>query len=393
MGTMTLGIMKLGIISSRIVQRTRDMRGRARIVLGLSLFLGLGGGFGSPKARSADRIILRNLEIISDRTVTVFHEDGIRLDDGRTLSWDEVERATVAERQEEFDRLLGELGEPLYRIRQRLTVGDYQGILEPAETVYPRYVARRSSTAYMVFQGLMWSRLAAGQRESALEPYLLCIEYLRHRPRDAAIPLPGDRRLRWNSETGLSDELTPIWFDPAAARDALPGVGRVVGGMKKPWPPAVPLYYASLAVGAEEPGRVASALRLFDSDRKSLQQLATILVAQQEILANQPGDEVARLQADWASYEGMNRALALYWLGKWKLQNSEASEADEGLLLLLRLPASNAASYPDLAAAALGAAGQFLHQAGRAVEGEILLEELMRTFGTTFHARQRKTQE
>jgi hypothetical protein len=376
-----------------IIHPTGGRRRFVHIVAGLCFILVGSGGFHSPEVQSADRIILRNLEIISDGTVTQFHEDGIRLDNGRTLSWDEVERGTVAERQAEFDQLLAELGEPLYRIRQRLTVGDYQGILEPAESVYPRYVSRRSSTAYMVFQGLMWARLAAGQREAALEPYLLCIEFLRHRPRGAPIPLPGDRRLRWDPETGLSDELLPIWFDGAAARKALPGIGRVVGGMRKPWPPAVPLYYASLAVGAEESGRVASALRLFDSDRESLRQLASILNAQQEILADQSGPGIGQLQATLPRLEGMNRALALYWLGIWKARNAQESDVDEAILHLLRLPASHASSYPDLAAAALDAAGKTLLQADRAVEGEILLEELRRTFGTTFHARQRKIQE
>ena len=34
--------------------------------------------------QAADRIVLRNFEILTDKTVTEFDEDGIRLDDGST---------------------------------------------------------------------------------------------------------------------------------------------------------------------------------------------------------------------------------------------------------------------------------------------------------------------
>src|SRR4051794_10343566 len=87
-------------------------------------------GLISPAAAcSADRLILRNLDIITDRTITAFDEDGLLLDrprDGGTdrITWDEVERGKVALDQSRFDTLLAKLGPPLYRIRQRLKVGD-----------------------------------------------------------------------------------------------------------------------------------------------------------------------------------------------------------------------------------------------------------------------------
>ena len=125
----------------------------------------------------ADRIILRNLDIISDKTVDRFDEDGVRLDDGTVISWDRIEKGRVAEsKQEAFDAMLADLGSDLYRIRQRMSISDYRGLLPHAETLFSRYKARPSDTAYMVFQALMWSRLAIGQREAALEPYHECVE-------------------------------------------------------------------------------------------------------------------------------------------------------------------------------------------------------------------------
>src|SRR5262245_30496673 len=72
----------------------------------------------------ADRIVLRNLKIVTDRTVASFDVDGVKLDDGSVLGWDEIERATIdGDKQDAFDKQLLELGGPLYRIRQRLSTG------------------------------------------------------------------------------------------------------------------------------------------------------------------------------------------------------------------------------------------------------------------------------
>src|SRR5438477_10230876 len=88
--------------------------------------------------RAADRLILRNLDIITDRTVTAFDEDGLLLNRPREggndrITWDEVERGKVALDQPRFDELLAELGTSLFRIRQRLKVGDNNAAGEPAE--------------------------------------------------------------------------------------------------------------------------------------------------------------------------------------------------------------------------------------------------------------------
>ena len=195
-------------------------------------------------------------------------EDGLRLDaplasGSDRLTWDRIERGTVALDQPKFDKLLAELGPPLYRIRQRLRIGDYEALLEPSEQVYQQLAARRSQTAYMVCQALMWSRLAAGRREAAVEPYLHCCELLRSgsiRPAD----LPGERRLAIDPGTALSSELTPVWFDAAAAKAALPEVQQAIRGMTQPRPEGVYVYYATLALAAGEPAeadRVLASLR------------------------------------------------------------------------------------------------------------------------------------
>jgi hypothetical protein len=182
----------------------------------------------------ADRIVLRNLTIIGDKTVASFDEDGIRFAEGGAVTWDEVERGTVAPgKQAEFDKMLQELGEPLYRIRQRLAVEDYQGLLPQAEALYPRYRQRRSETAYLVCQGVMWGRIADRRREEALDPYLRCFELLRA-AQGNTVKLPGERRLQVDLESGLTPELLPVWFDRAAAAKVLDEVFQTIAQMSKP---------------------------------------------------------------------------------------------------------------------------------------------------------------
>ena len=69
-------------------------------------------------------------------SVTSFDEDGVRLDDGMVLGWDRIESARLSgQRQADFDRSLKELGDGLYRIRQRLRVGDYRDLQTHAEAL------------------------------------------------------------------------------------------------------------------------------------------------------------------------------------------------------------------------------------------------------------------
>ena len=130
--------------------------------------------------------------------VTAVDEDGLQLSDplpggGQVVRLDEVDSATIgAEQQPALDKLLAELGDPLFRLRWRLSVGDVDGLDEPAAAVYPRYRGRRSITALLVATATMRGRIHAGQRESAVDPLLQIVEILRSgtaKPGD----LPGER--------------------------------------------------------------------------------------------------------------------------------------------------------------------------------------------------------
>ncbi|HEX5103773.1 MAG TPA: hypothetical protein VFV87_08190, partial [Pirellulaceae bacterium] len=244
-------------------------------------------------APAADRLILRNLDIFTDLTVTAIDEDGVVVTPARQghserITWDEIERGMVALDQSRFDELLRELGPPLYRIRQRLKIGDYESLSTPAELLFPRYAERQSATAYMVCQATMWSRLASGQREAAVEPFFRCFELLRAGAARGRA-LPGNRHMQVDSQTTISPDLLPVWFDAEAAKAALPGVQQAIRGISQPRPEGVYLYYASLALAADE--RVEFE-RVLPSIRGADAQAAVwrdVLLAQREVLGGTSG--------------------------------------------------------------------------------------------------------
>jgi len=334
----------------------------------------------------ADRIILRNLEVISDKRVAEFNEDGIRLDDGTRLQWDQVERAQVDPAQQAaFDRMLGELGTQLYRIRQRLTVGDYRGPLEYAENLYPRYAGRDSDTAYLVFQSLMWARQASGQREAAVEPYVRAFDYLRRRaPGD--IKLPGQRRLSFDRQTGITDELLPVWFDADAARAALPGVLKAVSEMPEPRPEGMRIYYGTLALTAGDWETARRVLGGVQGTHPRLAELLKIAVAQGEVLAGQPGAALQGLEENLEKLDPTNKPLALYWLGRSKLDAPDLERRQQGMLQLLNLPALYGETHPDLGAAGLYHTMVAYSREQRNDAQAALRRELLNHYKQTYHA-------
>jgi hypothetical protein len=341
-----------------------------------------------PAALRADRIILRSLKIISDRTVVSFDDDGVVLDNQQRLAWHDIEKATIApDKQAGFDKLLAELGAPIYRVRQRLSTADFEGLLQPAEALYPRFVTQTSDTAYVIVQSVMWGRIAAGRREEAVEPYLRCYEILRAR-KSAANALPGQRRLQFDPETGLTPDLLPVWFNTASAKNALPGVFRRIAEMPKPRPEGASIYYATLAIAAGDDASASKVLSVITSDQPAIAELRVIVDAQREVMSGKPGIAVAKLGISASQMKPENQPLAWYWLGLGKLRDSSNDVKKAGMLQLLRIPALAGRQHPELAGAALFQVMEALAAQGRASDSVAVRRELLERYGQTYYALQ-----
>jgi hypothetical protein len=358
-------------------------------------------------APAVDRLILRNLDIVFERTVVSLDEDGVVLDGprpggGSRITWDEIERGRVAVDQQRFDRLLSELSGPLYRIRQRLKNGDYVAAGEPAESLYPTFYERKSQSAYLVCQAVMWSRLSTGKREAALEPYLRCYELLRTR---AAVSggLPGPRRLNTDAATAISAELAPIWFDAAAAKEELPKVQQVIRGLSQPRPEGAYVYYASLAIAAGEKSEAEKVLPLLMTGdmvwwRKLVEaeaELRPLFVLDHAGKTQDPhpnplpegegtgGSLLRRLTEIQDSLPRACQPVGLLLQGMASTQLADENDVRAGVLALLTLPAKSAAEQPELAAAGLYHAARALDKLKDGREATILRQELRSRFAAT----------
>jgi hypothetical protein len=345
-------------------------------------------------ASPADRLILRNLDILTDRTVTALDDDGLMLDGprpggGDRITWDEVERGRVALDQLRFDKLLADLGPPLYRIRQRLKIGDYEAEGEPAESLYPRFADSKSQTAYLVCQATMWSRLARGKREAAVEPYLRCSELLRSGMASAK-SLVGSRQLQTDATTAMSPELVPIWFDAVAAKAALPSVQQAIRSTAQPRPAGAYVYYATLAIAAGAVGEAERVLPLLTGEQGDIPTWRDIVLAEAELAADMAGPAVERLKAERDALPEACRPAALFVLGEADAQSTDEETCRDGLLELLTLPAVYGVQQPELAAAGLYRAVQALDKLKDGTGAAAVRRELASRYaGTHFGAKSR----
>jgi hypothetical protein len=354
-------------------------------------------------AFSSDRIVLRDFNVIRGE-VASFDADGLvlaaeRPSGGKLVTWDEVESLQLDDEKQQIDaeKLLKEIGLPLYRLRVRLETGDDEGLSEPAEKLFPIFRERRSVSALIVLQSLVWGQIAHGQREAAVAPWLLEFELLRSRAAKVS-DIPGTRKPRIDAPSALVAELEPVWFDVEAAKAALPAAQKAFQGMSEPVPPGARLYLASLALAAGDQAKAQEYLQ-GDVDAGNLAApLKQILLGQSDVKTNAAA-AVDRLQKTVAELEQTaegNEAkrlylhpLALYWLGRAQLASDQAAIQQAGLLTLLRIPALEGNQSPELSAAALSEAAHFYAKdpplAAR------LRREIAQQFPSSWHARALRT--
>ncbi len=359
-----------------------QLRCQGRVIVLAALALAFSGNW----SLAADRLVLRNLEVISDRTVVSFDENGVVLDNGARLGWEEIEAGSVAQHQAEFDRMVRELGQPLFRIRQRLAVGDLIGLAQPTEALWSRYRSSRGPVAYRVAVSLMWARLAAGRREEAAVPAVWAIENRRHllQPSAELLSLPGKRRPQWDAASGLLLELLPVAWDPSAAARVLEELGATIGQMEQPWPPAARIYYATMAAAAQRFDRAYKALDTGDSE---LATWLAVVQLQEALATGQASPAVAQLETRWRTMDGAERIALLYWLGRYFLQQPNPSP-DHGLVRLVRLAAElepNMDAEP--AASALELIQEELKRRGDMTGSARVRAEILKNFGHTQSAR------
>lgn len=356
-------------------------------LLGFCFSLGLALPISSAQA---DRLILRDLTVIQDVTVIGFDEEGVKVTDQSMIPWYAIELGTVdPEKQADFDRLRDDLGVPLFRVHQRLKVGDYAGAREPAEAVFARYKDRDSNVAYLVCQATMWGRIAAGDRAAALEPYFCCLRMLKTGKIDPS-KLPGTRKLDFDKSTGLTGDLLPIFFDQERAAAALPLVSAAAGSIRG-IPDGVYVYLASLAIAADEIETAESWQKKIRSGHPIVKQWNELLLVNTLVQTNDLPGARGLLEPKIHALEPWNQPVAWYLLGVSGARSEEYIHIENGILDLLHLPAMYGNQHPELAAAALVETNIALRRIQQPEQAAEIRRQLLFYYGGTLHAERVRT--
>lgn len=329
------------------------------------------------------RLVLRDSTLVTG-VILQASPDGVTLrgeGPAKTWGWDEVESG-VAPDQKAFDAFIKDIGDPLFRIRQRLKSGDFSELTGPAEKLFPVFRDRTSGVAEAVCLATHIARDARHLRENALEPLLACLA-MRAIPghtREPRFTVAGNRGLTVSS-LGLAEEFPPVFFDARAAKDALASCRARLGT----WPggkptPGARVYVASLADCAGEHAIAAEiATPLANMGAASWQM---VLAAQREILQGLPGPAVETLAKKLDSLPEPTRMAGIYCIGMAGRKAAPTGRAP--VISFLSLPARYGSSCPEMAAAGLYQAAVCLEEAGDARATLAVRRELLTRFRATY---------
>ena len=341
-----------------------------------------------------DRILLRDLTLVRNVEVDSFNEQGVRLKSGQILTWDRIERATLTEKQTEFDDLKDRLGEPLFRIRQRLSNGDFKDAFSIAKNLEKNISSDNGPTSLMLATALFRGHLANGDRISAILPLLQCASLQNANGNEPN--WIGDLRksispVTFDNQTLLTDELLPIFFDKQVAKETFPSIKNYFDEKKEAVAKPYQFLLGSLAIRAGDVDTAKSILTKMEEDVR-LEQQSKILKSQILISEKKVDEAILELTSLASNNNRQVRIMATYWLGK---ANSIGSpeQRQQGALSFLQIAATYSETYPELAAAGVAEAREIMKIDGDKSAEDSLKNELRERYPNSWHARRDKLEE
>ena len=352
----------------------------------------------------ADELLLRDWTRLTDVTVVELNDDGVTLRDGRLIGWDRIESGQIGvDQQAAFDQSIRDLGEPLFRLRQRLQLSDDDQVLELAESLWPRYRERTGEAAMLVSVGLMRGRLAAGQRASAVLPYLFFLQQLQRSDVDGTSERAGldeasvhraqrEFGVSIDPATGLCGNLLPLWQDSDAAQAASQELLEWLAKQPPPLPLSASVYAATLAAFAGDPDAAQTQLEAIPLASDALIELRTV-VTWQLALQQEPAMSIRSIESNLDKLLPRNQAIALYWLGVAGLNVNNDNRQQIARLHLLQIPAEHPGEA-DAAAAALHEVVEYYrtHAANATAATDLITvrAELLKAYPNSWFAEQER---
>jgi hypothetical protein len=305
------------------------------------------------------------------------------------LSWEEIESGKLDRDQARFDAMQRDLGEPLYQLIRALKQNDHAAALVPAEKLFPTYINRRSHTAEIVANGLLWGLLARGERERAVVPLFVLVRIDLQKTRgERPIPLPG-RRFPLEARRCFSTEFLPIFLNKEAARATLPQARELASDATLPRVREVAtevsgregghLYLAALAIAAGDLELGSAELSKLPEEARQFPEARAVIAAQLKMAKDGPAAGIPEFEQLLSSDSAPTRVMARLALGAARVSLPDEAERRAGVIDLLHVPALNGESHPDTAAAAIELACKTLEDLGDA-ESRVIRQELKARF-------------
>ncbi len=299
-------------------------------------------------------------------STAVFKADGLAITlaagGSRTVPWDMVagvEGVTIGAAEKEWLAV----AEDLWRARSRAQRGDFLMARPLFEKHFERFRGGNSESALIVAEGLLRSRLAAGEFEKAIVP---AIEVARLRRAGVTTDRYAALVPVLDETTLLCPQLAPAWAPDDRTRLLATEVGAVGGD---PAVARLAQLYAMLLRGER-----AAAGSEGDAGTALLAAIASIDCSSEEARAKARKDLAAATKElpPWA------KAWASHALGRALVAQSDAARRMDGTLELLRVAAEHSGDAPLLARRSLELAAATLRGLGdtesaAAIEREVVV--------------------
>tara|TARA_Y100001934_G_scaffold280739_1_gene388240 strand:- start:10815 stop:11990 length:1176 start_codon:yes stop_codon:yes gene_type:complete len=293
----------------------------------------------------------KTLTGISVRAVTV---DGVYLTTDARISWGQIQSGGVnADHREKFDKYLKGLSEPLYLIGQRLRVRDDSSLTEIIGQVDETISLESGPTAMLINTASFWGLVASGRREEAALPLLTC--YLLSQSTEAiGADVPEGRAIQFDTATGFSADLLPIWHDSKAAKQVLPKLNEMLSKLDVV-PESTFIMYSTLALAARQHEEADRILKQFSPTRDLTKNIASAIRLQRAYLL---GDDsglqlVNAVEPTIRSMEIPSQIIANYWSGLVLLKSTNDLDQQKAMLHLITVAGKHGQRYPQLAASSL----------------------------------------
>lgn len=308
----------------------------------------------SSSVSAQDFLRLRDGKTLTGITVKAVTVDGVFLSTDARIAWGQIQSGGVnADHREKFDQYLKGLSEPLYLIGQRLRVRDDSSLTSIVNQMDESISLENGPTAMLMHTASFWGLVANGRREEAVIPLLKCF-ILRQSNASIEADIPEGRTIQFDTDTGFSADLLPIWHDTRAAKQILPKLNEMLSKLDS-IPESAFIMYSTLALAARQNEEADRILQQLSPTNDITKNMTSALTLQRAYLS---GDEsglqlVNSLEPTIRSMDILSQIVANYWSGLVLLKSTNDLDQQKAMVHLITVAGNHGQKYPQLAASSL----------------------------------------